>query len=436
MPPEPMLPEEIAPSDTITLTAGDDLIRETAGYSLTIPAGWEPTRLQNNGFAILRPIDHDPQSNVPFVMLMAGPMQEVMMGNDVAPDATMDELLDAMGWTEEDILAEQRDMTIDGEPGRMLDVQSVDPIAGDIRLRIALVKLDGDRIFYMQMGMPLDGWDEASFTTFVEQLHFFAPDEPTEDMEPGMEPGMPGMEPDMEPAQPQEVVNPAVGVAATPPEGWVGFPEQEGIVMLSEAAAGSMQSDMGGIMFLLAVAEQEITQTTDLEEVTPDNMLDLLSEADTFTLADEREEITIQGFEGLAADFTMEEADETFDGRAIIVMLNKNNLFLIQGLMPEGEWEPETFERMIESIRFMEPLIAGEEGTEETTETPTAETAETPTSDAEETPTVEVEAEEIPTAEAEETPTAEAEETPTAEAEETPTAEAEETPTAEAEETP
>jgi len=201
--------------------------------------------------------------------------------------------------------------------------------------------------------------------------------------------------PNADSATPQEIVNETAGIAVTVPAGWEAQVVDRDIMI---------EGETGRIFFTISdFTGEDLIEIgiEDTEEITNELILDKLAEQqDLPPISSEYETIIIDGNEALAADIEVESEEVSGQGRIIISMLENNRMFMMMSLISEAEIDEEFYPSLLESIRFMEPVVA-EEATAEMAEEETPTTTET----TEEEATTEASPEENLSADAQPAPT-------------------------------
>jgi hypothetical protein len=173
--------------------------------------------------------------------------------------------------------------------------------------------------------------------------------------------------PDAESATPQEIVNETAGIAVTVPGGWEAQVVDRDIMV---------EGETGRIFFTISdFTEEDLTEIgiEDTEEITNELILDKLAEQqDLPPISSEYETIIIDGNDALAADIDVSSEEVSGQGRIVISMLADNRMFMMMSLISEADVDEEFYPSLLESIRFMEPVVAEEPTAEMTEEEPPA----------------------------------------------------------------
>jgi hypothetical protein len=236
---------------------------------------------------------------------------------------------------------------------------------------VVIAQIDEKRWFMMIGISPPGQWKQEPFNDVLESISFFNPD--TE--------GLPEVEREFLPTSTPvpidegEELNEA-GFIYTPPEGWetalnVGTPAFDGTATLFPEGTDPQEPDVSIVLNLgstLLFMPGEVEQEAD---ATPDMLLDAFvnAEGSNVTLQNRRD-IQIDALEGRGADVTIESSEQgPAEGQVAIVRADEQRWFMVLGIAPPGEWTPEPFDKVLETIRFFEttgPHMAEAETTEDT----------------------------------------------------------------------
>ena len=149
---------------------GDEYRSEMGGYTFQAIPGYDVE--EAFGFASMTAPDADPEEG-PTFLLIGGTNNE---------PATTEELfsnfMEASDETDVNIL-EQREITVDGKPGILAEIEGPDESGEIIRVRVAVVAVSDMQPFSMVATAPADRWDEVSdnFDAVLDSVSFFEPQE-------------------------------------------------------------------------------------------------------------------------------------------------------------------------------------------------------------------------------------------------------------------
>ncbi len=168
---------EEPPTAPAPTPADGEVVNQAGGFAVQVPQGWEVlinSSTAGNGVVMLGPPGMRMANPEQMVLINAGPLRDVARGAD--PDASLEEVLDAaLVGGEMVTLSEREAVEIGGLEGYAATLHATREDVGEVRGRIVIARLDGERLFQVSGFAPEDTWDAARFEMLVETVRFFAP---------------------------------------------------------------------------------------------------------------------------------------------------------------------------------------------------------------------------------------------------------------------
>jgi hypothetical protein len=149
---------------------GETYRSEMGGYAFQAIPGYEVE--EAFGFASMTAPGADPEKGPTFLLIG---------GTNDEPATTEELFSEFMEKPDEEdvVILEQREVTVDGKPGILAELEGPDDTGETMRVRVVIVAVSDVQQFTMLATAPMDRWDEvtANFDSVLDSVSFFEPQE-------------------------------------------------------------------------------------------------------------------------------------------------------------------------------------------------------------------------------------------------------------------
>jgi hypothetical protein len=164
----------------------------------------------------------------------------------------------------------------------------------------------------------------------------------------------------------EEVTNAAGGIAFQVPTDWhvvtnEGLPGMGGFIALAPEGSTIDNTETLIIMTVgnLELVLEATTPDAELDDFSLDQLLDQMLDEENNLLISDKEDITVGDMDAVAADISGNDPEMgEMEGRIVLAQVGDERLLQLVSLAPEGRWDPEPTDMVLESISFFEPTEA------------------------------------------------------------------------------